>query len=110
VVALVTTVTIALNLVVAVGVGVAIAVASFLLRMSRSVVRRSYRGDVARSKPRSATVTADEDLVCYVLSAEAFDALTVDDPPIAIHLLSNLGRELRRRLRRATAMVSQLED
>lgn len=60
-------------------------------------------------QPRSATVTADEDLVCYVLSAEAFDALTVDDPPIAIHLLSNLGRELSRRLRRATAMVSQLE-
>ena len=61
-------------------------------------------------QPRSATVTADEDLVCYVLSAEAFDALTVDDPPIAIHLLSNLGRELSRRLRRTTAMVSQLED
>ena len=50
VVALVTTVTIALNIVAAVGVGVAIAVASFLLRMSRSVVRRSYRGDIARSK------------------------------------------------------------
>jgi hypothetical protein len=61
-------------------------------------------------QPRSATVTADEDLVCYVLSAEAFDALTVDDAPIAIHLLSNLGRELSLRLRRATAMVSQLED
>jgi sulfate permease, SulP family len=61
-------------------------------------------------QPRSARVTADENLVCYVLSAEAFDALTMDDPPIAIHLLSNLGRELSRRLRRATAMVSQLED
>ena len=61
-------------------------------------------------QPRSATVTADEDLVCYVLSAEAFDALTVHDPSIAIHLLSNLGRELSRRLRRATATVSQLED
>jgi CRP-like cAMP-binding protein len=61
-------------------------------------------------QPRSATVTADQDLVCYVLSADAFDALTVEDPPTAIHLLSNLGRELSRRLRRATAMVSQLED
>jgi anti-anti-sigma regulatory factor len=61
-------------------------------------------------QPRSATVTADEDLVCYVLPEDAFHALTVDDPPIAIHLLSNLGRELSRRLRRATAMVSQLED
>jgi hypothetical protein len=45
-----------------------------------------------------------------VLPEDAFHALTVDDPPIAIHLLSNLGRELSRRLRRATAMVSQLED
>jgi MFS superfamily sulfate permease-like transporter len=61
-------------------------------------------------QPRSATVTADEDLVCYVLPEDAFHALTVEDPPIAIHLLSNLGRELSRRLRRATAMVSQLED
>ena len=61
-------------------------------------------------QPRSATVTADEDLVCYVLSAEAFDALTVHDPSIAIDLLSNLGRELSRRLRRATATLSQLED
>jgi MFS superfamily sulfate permease-like transporter len=61
-------------------------------------------------QPRSATVTADEDLVCYVLPEDAFHALTVDDPPIAIHLLANLGRELSRRLRRATAMMSQLED
>ena len=49
VVVLVATVTIALNLMAAVAVGVAIAVASFLLRMSRSVIRRSYRGNVVRS-------------------------------------------------------------
>jgi len=56
VVLLVATVTIVLNLTAAVAVGVALAVASFLLRMSRSVVRRSYRGDVVRSHRTRAPV------------------------------------------------------
>jgi SulP family sulfate permease len=60
-------------------------------------------------QPRSATVTADEEAVCYVLSEEAFGALGRDHPAIAIKILTNLGRELSRRLRRANAMISQLE-
>ena len=60
-------------------------------------------------QPRSATVTADEEAVCYVLSDEAFGALVRDHHPIAIKLLTNLGRELSRRVRRANAMISQLE-
>lgn len=60
-------------------------------------------------EPRSATVTADEHVVCYVLPEDAFRALVRDHPDIAITLLTNLGRELSRRLRRASAMVSQLE-
>jgi MFS superfamily sulfate permease-like transporter len=69
-------------------------------------------GEVALldKQPRSATVTADEDLVCYVLSEDGFHALTSAHPRIAIHLLMNLGRELSRRLRRSTIMVSQLES
>ena len=68
-------------------------------------------GEVALldQQPRSATVTADEDAVCYVLSEDAFHALVRDHHAIAIKLLTNLGRELSRRLRRATAMISQLE-
>jgi anti-anti-sigma regulatory factor len=60
-------------------------------------------------QPRSATVTADEEAVCYVLSDEAFGTLVRDHHPIAIKLLTNLGRELSRRVRRANAMISQLE-
>jgi SulP family sulfate permease len=69
-------------------------------------------GEVALldKQPRSATVTADEELVCYELSEDGFHALTTRHPRIAIHLLMNIGAELSRRLRRSTATVSQLES
>ena len=60
-------------------------------------------------EPRSATVTADEEAVCYVLSEDAFHALVREHHAIAIKLLTNLGRELSHRVRRANAMISQLE-
>ena len=60
-------------------------------------------------QPRSATVTADDDVVCYVLSEDAFNALVAEHPLIAVHLLANLARELSSRLRRATRMISELE-
>jgi MFS superfamily sulfate permease-like transporter len=68
-------------------------------------------GEVALldEEPRSATVTADEELVCYVLDDAHFRALTGEHPSIAIRLLTNLSRELGRRLRKANAMISQLE-
>jgi CRP-like cAMP-binding protein/anti-anti-sigma regulatory factor len=68
-------------------------------------------GEVALldQQPRSATVIADEDVVCYVLSEEAFHRLGTEHPAIAIRLLTNLGRELSRRIRRANAMMSGLE-
>ena len=68
-------------------------------------------GEVALldEEPRSATVTADEELVCYVLDDAHFRALTREHPSIAIKLLTNLSRELSRRLRKANAMISQLE-
>lgn len=69
-------------------------------------------GEVALldKQPRSATVTAAEDLMCYELSEDGFHALTSLHPRIAIHLLMNLGGELSRRLRRSTATLSQLES
>jgi ABC-type transport system substrate-binding protein len=69
-------------------------------------------GEVALldKQPRSATVTADEDLVCYELAEDGFHGLTSLHPRIAIHLLMNLGAELSRRLRRSTATVSKLES
>jgi len=68
-------------------------------------------GEVALldEEPRSATVTADEELVCYVLDDARFRALTDEHPSIAVRLLANLSRELSRRLRKANAMISQLE-
>jgi anti-anti-sigma regulatory factor len=60
-------------------------------------------------QPRSATVTADEDVVCYVLSEKAFRTLEKEHPGVAIKILMNLGRELSRRIRRANTMISQLE-
>ncbi|HEY6830850.1 MAG TPA: SulP family inorganic anion transporter [Pseudolabrys sp.] len=59
---------------------------------------------------RSASVVADEELVCHVLSDRDFDALSTECPSAAIKLLSNLGRELSGRLRRANQAIRQLEN
>jgi MFS superfamily sulfate permease-like transporter len=61
------------------------------------------------TEPRSATVTADEPLVCYVLSSSDFDEIKSSHPAIAITLLTNLGRELSNRLRRVNRIIYQLE-
>jgi CRP-like cAMP-binding protein len=60
-------------------------------------------------RPRSATVTADEDVVCYALSEDAFNALIKEHPLIAVQLLANLARELSARLRHATRTIAELE-
>jgi SulP family sulfate permease len=59
--------------------------------------------------PRSASIVADDDVICYVLSEQQFAALAKDAPAVAIKLLSGLGRELSRRLRRANQTIHQLE-
>jgi len=59
---------------------------------------------------RSATVEADEDLVCYTLSHVRFAGLAMEHPAIAIKLLANLGRELSARLRRANRTIYQLDS
>jgi len=60
-------------------------------------------------QPRSATVTADNEVVCYVLSEPAFATLIAERPVIAVRLLANVARELSVRLRNATRMISELE-
>jgi sulfate permease, SulP family len=57
---------------------------------------------------RSATVEADDDLVCYVLTRVNFEQLSAVHPTVAIKLLANLGRELSSRLRRANRTIFQL--
>lgn len=67
-------------------------------------------GEVALldQEPRSATVEADDDLVCYVLDHAAFEVLAREQPASAIKLLANLGRELAARLRRANRTIQEL--
>jgi len=55
---------------------------------------------------RSATVQADELLVCYVLDRPAYERLERDMPGVAIKLLTNLGAELSARLRHSNRMLS----
>ena len=76
-----------------------------------SYARGTIFGEMALldRQPRSATVTADNDVVCYVLSEGAFEALIADHPVIAVRLLANVARELSVRLRHATRMISELE-
>ena len=59
---------------------------------------------------RSATVEADDDLICYVLSRERFMRLSTEHPTLAIKLMTNLGREISGRLRRANRTIYQLES
>ena len=59
--------------------------------------------------PRSASIIADDDFVCFALSRAQFAALSAEAPAIAIKLLANLGRELSGRLRRADRMIDELE-
>jgi SulP family sulfate permease len=57
---------------------------------------------------RSASVVADEAVTCYLLGRAQFEQLTRDNKDIAVKLLTNLGRELSLRLRRANRMLTQI--
>jgi MFS superfamily sulfate permease-like transporter len=59
--------------------------------------------------PRSATVIADEELVCYALSKSNFAVLAAKAPDVAIRLVAAIGRELSGRLRGANRTIHQLE-
>jgi len=57
---------------------------------------------------RSATVVADERLVCYVLDRESFERLAKTHPGAGIAILANLGRELSLRMRRTNRTLAEL--
>jgi anti-anti-sigma regulatory factor len=59
--------------------------------------------------PRSATVVADEDLVCLVLTMSKYTALREKHPSVAMRILAAIGRELSGRLRTANRTIHQLE-
>ncbi|MDB5601039.1 MAG: sulfate transporter [Xanthobacteraceae bacterium] len=59
--------------------------------------------------PRSATVTADDEVSAFALSVDGFETLRAKEPDLAILVLSALGRELSGRLRQANRTIHQLE-
>jgi MFS superfamily sulfate permease-like transporter/CRP-like cAMP-binding protein len=59
---------------------------------------------------RSATVTADHELVCYVLTGKDFASLSERSPAVAIKLLANLARRMSHRLRDANRTIQLLEE
>jgi len=66
-----------------------------------SLARGTIIGEMSLidSARRSATIVADEPVVCYELLRDNFATMLSDHPAIATKLLSNLARELSRRLR-----------
>ena len=60
-------------------------------------------------KPRSASVFADSELVCYALTKAAYAALAEKAPSAANRLIAAIGRELSGRLRSANSTIHQLE-
>jgi len=59
--------------------------------------------------PRSASVVADADTACQVLSVERYQDLAREHPAVARRFTLNLARLLAGRLRRATAQIRALE-
>jgi sulfate permease, SulP family len=69
-----------------------------------SLARGTTIGEMSliESARRSATIVADEQVVCYELPQDGFAKMLAEYPTIATRLLSNLARELSRRLRRTS--------
>ena len=58
---------------------------------------------------RSASVSAEDDMVCWVLPHHAFESLKASDPALALALAANLGRAMAHRLRRANRTIVELD-
>lgn len=73
-------------------------------RRITSLARGTTLGEMAlvESARRSATVVADEPVICYELSRDGFGRVLAEDPVLASKLLANLSRELARRLRKTS--------
>jgi CRP-like cAMP-binding protein len=58
--------------------------------------------------PRSASVVADEDTVCYELTRNAFDDILKTHPEIANKILLNLSCSLARRVRNTSTDLREM--
>ncbi len=64
---------------------------------------------LVREEKRSANVIADNDVICYALSNEAFQKLGREQPSILAKILLSMSRELSERLRITSDQVGELE-
>jgi MFS superfamily sulfate permease-like transporter len=62
------------------------------------------------SGTRSASVVTDEDTVCYEFERAAFDRILQSHPDVANKLLTNLSRELARRVRRTSEELREMAN
>ena len=60
------------------------------------------------ARPRSASVQADGELVCYSMPRAAFEQIVERHQGIAVKLLTSLSRELGKRLRFTNEIVERL--
>src|SRR5690606_30110770 len=59
--------------------------------------------------PHGVNVRAESDGTALVLSLDAFERMSKDDPALTMRLLFNVGRELSARLRKAAEAVAVLD-
>jgi CRP-like cAMP-binding protein len=57
---------------------------------------------------RSATIVADDRLVCHVLDRQGFERLARSHPRAGLAILASLGRELSLRMRRTNRTLTEL--
>ena len=60
--------------------------------------------------PRSASVTASRDSVCYAIDAELYADLQAQNPDLVATLLGNVSRQFSSRLRVANIMIAELDQ
>jgi len=60
--------------------------------------------------PRSASVTASRDCVCYCIDANRYGDLQAQNPDIVATLLGNVSRQFSSRLRVANIMIAELDQ
>jgi SulP family sulfate permease len=60
--------------------------------------------------PRTASIDADSQVICYKLTRESFENLVRDRPDLVIRLLLNLGRQSAHRLEMTSAEVRALAE
>ncbi|MEO7728304.1 MAG: SulP family inorganic anion transporter [Burkholderiales bacterium] len=97
IIAVVTTVAVSMNIVFAVGIGVIVTMLFFLFRMSKSVIRRSYRGDAVHSRktrePQQAELLAVHGSEILVLELEG---------PLFFGTAENLAAQIEAALQKKT--------